>query len=657
MCGISGIVSFNQANENLLPWTIAMNQTISHRGPDDEGFVGFHDKAISVFGSDDTPTDAWNNQYPYLPNRHINQYSSRFSVVLGHRRLSIINLSPAGHQPMCDKEQRYWIVFNGEIYNYKELRSELHSLGYSFASSSDTEVLLNSYLAWGTSCVNKFIGMWAFVIYDTKEMKLFASRDRIGVKPFYYINNQNYFAFASELKALKTLPFASKEINNKAVFDYLVLGKSELEEESIFKNIYELSPGNNLEIDIQSKSFKKTSYLNSSYNAKWESFNELKNQNFKKELKELLYNTIDLHLRADVTIGACLSGGLDSSIITGIISEKIKKFPVFTVTSLGDKEDESVWAKKMVDKYDLEWHTTNPTSSNLLSNFDQLMYLQDLPCLSANSYTHYELMRLVNQSGVKVTIDGQGADELFAGYSQYYAAYMLEALSHGSIGSVVTSFLKEGNDFAQKKLAFSIPMNIAAAHLFGNKITSRTFRSKYPEFNFINNDFWNSYSDRIEVLNTKIHLGLNKTLFNEFHGSGLKTMLRVTDRNSMNFGIETRVPFSDDYRLEELAFQIPSTYKVRNNNGKAILRATAEEWLPNEICYRKDKKGFSTPEKRWMIDMANESLEYFDQGLEQYFDLKSLKKDWRIILDNSTSTVRIWRILCFAAWMKVWANK
>ena len=222
MCGIAGIVSKTGIIEPF--WIRKMLETLKHRGPDDEGYIFATQGKICIAGGDGTPLEVWKYKVDYAPSIHINSVRNSWKLALGHRRLSILDLSPLGHQPMSYDNGRLWIIFNGEIYNYIEIRNELRKKKYEFLTNTDTEVILASYKEWGSDCVHKFNGMWAFVIYDREKNILFGARDRFGVKPFYYFLSKNYFAFASEIKALLTLPFIEKKINDKAVFDYLVFG-------------------------------------------------------------------------------------------------------------------------------------------------------------------------------------------------------------------------------------------------------------------------------------------------------------------------------------------------------------------------------------------------------------------------------------------------
>jgi asparagine synthase (glutamine-hydrolysing) len=250
-----------------------------------------------------------------------------------------------------------------------------------------------------------------------------------------------------------------------------------------------------------------------------------------------------------------------------------------------------------------------------------------------------------------VTIDGQGADELFAGYSQYYGVFLLEALSKGKLNKIIDSMIRPGNNFAHKK-EILLSLVIMLSRLTGKKMTSFAFKRKHAESSWINSDFWKTYSDRIPVLQNKIKSDLNSTLLKDFHGSTLKTMLRVGDRNSMNFSVESRVPFCDDYRIEQLAFNIPSDYKIRNNLSKYILRETYNNLLSNEISFRKDKKGFSIPERKWLLDLGEEVLPYFSDTLNAYLNISKIKSEWMGNLNNTSSTRWSWRLLSFAVWMK-----
>ncbi|MGZ3884852.1 MAG: asparagine synthase (glutamine-hydrolyzing), partial [Bacteroidia bacterium] len=356
MCGISGIWLKQTSSGDLKDTIYKLSQTLKHRGPDGEGFMLASSTETIAFASEDTP-EFKNRTLNYSPHQHLKNAGSEFNLAFGHRRLSIIDLSDTGHQPMADKEGGLWITFNGEIYNYIELRKELEAFGHRFISSSDTEVILAAYKQWGTACQAKFNGMWAFCIYDRKKQLLFCSRDRFGVKPFYYTDNADLFAFASEQKAfIKSglLPFS---VNDKAIHDHLVNERIEAEPESFFKGILELFPGHQLVADLKQKTISVLKW----YTLKFEydpATDALSDDTIIQRIREKLERAVELRLRSDVPVGSCLSGGIDSSVIAGLI-RKHSKHPLYLFTSMfaNDESDESRFAELVAKKVNGNYKT------------------------------------------------------------------------------------------------------------------------------------------------------------------------------------------------------------------------------------------------------------------------------------------------------------
>ncbi|NOX47571.1 MAG: asparagine synthase (glutamine-hydrolyzing), partial [Chlorobi bacterium] len=326
MCGIAGIIKLDGTNaESSLIQVMARN--LAHRGPDDEGYLFVNTqlrKSITAGGAA-TPPSVFDSKYPYSPKQHLSSIFSEkkpHDVVLAHRRLSIVDLSPAGHQPMCNKDMTIWIVHNGEIYNFLELRKELQGYGYQFVSDTDTEVIIRAYQRWGYNCLKKFNGMWAFCIWDERENKLFCSRDRFGIKPFYYYFKNNVFVFASEIKALLQLQFIPREPNHFAVYNYLVIHSSNLSKGTFFKGIEKLGNGEYLELDLSSRHLIVNRYWDIDLNSKAKG---LFNKEYALKFYNLLEDSIRLRLISDVAIGTCLSGGIDSSSLVCIINTLLNK--------------------------------------------------------------------------------------------------------------------------------------------------------------------------------------------------------------------------------------------------------------------------------------------------------------------------------------------
>jgi asparagine synthase (glutamine-hydrolysing) len=387
MCGIAGILSNKEITVEVLQ---DMSSIMQHRGPDDEGFAVVEDNQIIACKGANTVEEL--STYKPLAEKN------RFNVGFVHRRLSIIELKKEGHQPMLDSSKNYIIVFNGEIYNYKELRKELEHEGAVFSSESDTEVVLQAFIKWGEECVHKFIGMWAFTIYNNNTQQLFISRDRFGIKPFYYFKNEEIFAFASEIKALFKIPGIKPIADKKLVSEYVMFGTISKPFQNLFKDIEELHPGHNGHYDFTTNTFSINKYYHLEDEVKKRKIS--KNfDNAKMEYKKLFSDSVHLHLRSDVPVGSCLSGGLDSSALVGIIAPNVEtNFNTFTASYNNKQIDESDYAKEAIKDFNnVKAHFTYPNAKTFLKDISNIVYYHDQPVGSASMYAHWEVMKLAGQ--------------------------------------------------------------------------------------------------------------------------------------------------------------------------------------------------------------------------------------------------------------------
>lgn len=670
MCGIAGIINLSGNIQNIPVHIKTMTDTLRHRGPDDEGFLFFNSSEIIPAFGKDTPQSVIHSLYNYSPKvsvKNIQDESIRFA--LGHRRLSILDISSAGHQPMCDAEKKIWIVFNGEIYNYIELREELQKKNFSFSTHSDTEVLINSYLSWGEDCVNHFNGVWAFVIFDSRKNGLFASRDRVGVKPFYYYKDESVFAFASEQKALLKLPFVKSGINLQAASRFLAGGIEHVEqgEESMFKNIYELMPAHNFSFDLGTNSFSIRKYYLFKANTFFSGFNKKEFKKHKDTTEQLLVNAVKLRLRSDVPVGSCLSGGIDSSSIVGIMKNLIHqghrinlngKLNVFTLKFNEPEIDESKWAKYMIEPGLMEWNLVSPTEEELFNDFVSLNYAQDIPICSSGAYAQFRLMRQAKERGIKVTLDGQGGDELFGGYPSHSIVFWNELLHRGKLTQLFSEMTYNKNPFPNFK------------H-FLNDLAKRQFASLLPrgfQKSFYKIYFKQNYFLQDSIVNEYIHSGaiqsevevgksvtLNEALLKNFTNTLLKMYLKYEDRSSMWHSIEARTPFADDFHLVEYVFSIPGTYKIHNGVNKYLLRESMKDYLPQEIKQRKDKLGLVTPIEKWVKQMQHWSMDYFTGDANDFIDEKKIKNypDKFFNITSHADSIRVLRIISFAVWKRI----
>ena len=592
MCGISGIINKNNKSvEELL--ILHMTNIIAHRGPDSSG------------------------SYLYK------------NIAFGHRRLSILDLSSSGHQPMKYLDDLV-ITYNGEIYNFIEIREELIQKGYIFDSNSDTEVILKAYHCWGKTCVNYFNGMWSFSILDIKQKIVFCSRDRFGVKPFYYIENNDLFSFGSEISQL--LPFIPNRILNKKIaLDYLISGIEECSNETFFKDIYLLKGGHNLVFDLQTNSYEIERY----YNLK---LSDQKNTSVDDYIQELK-RSITLRLRSDVKVGTCLSGGIDSSTISSFASKLYQnsneKFMAIHAKSSEYKTDESEFAKIVSKISNINLNFVEPSYSDFKSNILSIIKIQQEPFGSLSIIMQYFVFKKAKELGCIVMLDGQGGDETLLGYERYYPAIVKSKKGIAKLKALLQS---------SKNSRLSLIDTIKYQYYFSN-YKLRLKRLKFKN-SFYKSEILNEYeSEELRIISESYN-DISILQKNEIESSQLPHLLKYEDRNSMANSIESRLPFLD-YKLVELSLNTNNSLKIKDGWTKFILRKAAETILPKEIVWRKNKLGFNAPEKTWTKEFENEMIKEIQQSeiLNNFIDFKKLyfKK-----LDLRTK----WRLYNFSAWEK-----
>jgi asparagine synthase (glutamine-hydrolysing) len=650
MCGITGI-----AYKKYLSSASCIKKmagAIAHRGPDGEGFIAVNSSAGSIteLSGEKTPVDL-----PPLAG-----FGANADIYLAHRRLSIIDLSKAGHQPMANKQKDIWITFNGEIYNYKSLRNEMSE--FEFKSNTDTEVLLYAYQKWGIDCIKRFNGMWAFVIYDAKKKILFGARDKFGVKPLYYTQNNDFFAFNSEVKGLLASPEMSHKINVNAASTYLCAGLESFDGETFFEDISELKPAHYFLYDIEKKTLHIEQYYNLQTNDIWEHFNENKALDYIEGVKERVVNAVDLRLNADVTVGSCLSGGMDSSAIVCSINKLLKEK---SYRSIGAKQgvvtacydnspiDESMWAEIAARHTGADWHKVFPKREDLLNDLSDLIFYQDVPFGSTSIYAQYRVMKAAKEAGITVMLDGQGGDELFTGYTPYYQQFYLDAYKNKDYDVLET----------EQKYITNTPLGHIDIKKSIQKGTMLSAIKKCLPKNVKNiiRDVIRKQPENRYVLTTGKHYkeysynGLNQMLYTLMAHTSLPRLLQYEDRNSMRFSIESRTPFADDIDLIEYVFAIPSVYKIHNGWSKYLLRESMAGLIPKQIKERTDKIGFATPEYEWLQTIKPLVFDSVHPDIASILNIRQLETDWDILFSNQPKTgiTNIWRYINFILWFKI----
>lgn len=568
MCGING---FTWDDRTLL---CRMNEALRHRGPDDSG----------------TYTDG--------------------RVSLGHQRLSIIDLTPAGHQPMSNEDGGVWIVYNGEIYNYKEIRPDLEAAGHRFRSETDTEVILHAYEEWGADCVERFNGMWAFAIYDIAKGLLFLSRDRFGVKPLYYHLGDRDLIFSSEIKGLLQHDL-ERAPNDRAIYEYLAYGIMEHCPETFFSGILRLMPGESMIYDLARRTAQKSQWydLEGRIEALKEEIGGLSEDEAAGRVRSLFEDSIRYRLISDVPVGSCLSGGIDSSCIVYTMrrlgtNERLK---AFSMVFPGQRMDESTYIDEVVRDTAVQSFTTTPTTGDLMNDLLDLIRTQEEPFRSTSIYGQYRVMRLAHENGMKVLLDGQGADELFAGYRIYFKYYIFEALSSLHLGEAMSCAAAVNYSLSDLLLfpAATIATRLGLGDIF-RWAWNRRLRHLLP--------FYKRQS--VNLLQER-GFSLNRALLTDLIRYSIPQLLRYEDKNAMRWSIESRVPFLD-FRLVEMACALPSAFKIHKGVTKQILRRAMSGIVSERILRRRDKIGFATPDEDWLSAPEFSSLMKEMLGSEKF---------------------------------------
>ena len=664
MCGISGFFTVNPQRAELLR---SMTSLVRHRGPDDEGYVVFSglDRPATVLGGSDTLADCSASPLPYAPKIRM-EGDEHILLGLGHRRLSIVDLAVTGHQPMCSSDGRYWIVYNGEVYNHIELRDELKDLGYSFHSRSDTEVILAAWDCWGESCLHRLNGMFAFALYERQTQSLCLVRDRFGIKPLYYwVSPAGFLAFASEIKQFSTLPGWAPRVNGQRAYDYLVWGISDHTKETLFHGVFQLGPGKMIRVDLRKFSgerhpFRPNEPLTARawYTPEPRSFEGTLDEAAAK-FHDLFFDAVRLRLRSDVPVGSCLSGGLDSSSIVCTINRLLRHSTTqaaqksFSSCSHEKEFDEREYIDEVVKTTGHEAHYVYPLLDNLFDTLDEIIWHQDEPFGSTGIYAQWSVFALANGHGIKVMLDGQGADEMLAGYHTYFPLRQASLLRQVRLLSFVrdvaatrrlhgNTLLKTTRDIASLMLPANQRRFLSKLFRIGDTIP------RWLDLHRMGAQGENPLSLGGEKPGTVQELSLS-----QLTSTSIPKLLHWEDRDSMAHSIEARVPFLD-YRLVELAISLPEEFKLHEGVTKRVLREAMQGVLPEKIRLRRDKLGFATPGEIWIREHAPQKFrQEFRQAIENSHGL--LSDSASAVLDDMIDNRRqfdflAWRIICFGKW-------
>jgi asparagine synthase (glutamine-hydrolysing) len=657
MCGITGVVALNGRPVDLRVLQ-RMNDLQAHRGPDGEGFV------VSW---------AESNGFCSAFLRHTDQGRSAppARVGLGHRRLAILDLSDRGLQPMSAGASGAWIVFNGEIYNHLELRAELESRGRFFNTRTDTEVLLQSYLEWGEQCLEHLEGMFAFAIWDGGRGRLFCARDRLGIKPFYYAMPRDHFVFASEIKALLPFPGLDPAPDDDAVLGFLVHGNCDYRERTILRQVSALPAGHALTLDIATGQLRRWPYWEPAPRQDWTGLGDGARIDL---LRDLLLRTTRSHLLSDVRAGSCLSGGLDSSAVVGLIGKIWREQPeaasavgdqFHTFTSCYDypELDERKYALEVANAIGATPCLVFPSASDFWDVFGRMAWHQDMPFSGMSFYAQWRVMRAAKEAGVKVLLDGQGGDEVFGGYAKFRYAYLASLLRAGRIGTMAREAwasvlqrdlylldIRRGYRYLPPRLRSILGVDSLLQGVLRADWDRAVGDESTPATRWWRHAVGNSRTGSPLTVMQSVQI-------EDILVDTLPLILRMEDRSSMAFSIEARVPLLD-HKVVEFGLSLPDHQKIQGGFSKFAVREATRGLMPEGVRLRRTKLGFAGADQRWLNgELRPRVTELIEDRLrcDRFIDPAPLRRWYQspgARGANAEAFGSLFRVLALEMWMR-----
>ena len=621
MCWIAGLVG-----KKRVPPKEAMDRMLNcirHRGPDGEG--------------------QW----------------AEGTLILGHRRLAILDLTEDGNQPMLYAD-RYVLVFNGEIYNYKELRSQLEEKGYVFHTRTDSEVIPAAYDYWGPACQQKMNGMWAFALYDRKKRKIFCSRDRFGIKPFYYCESGEGLAFGSEIKQLLAVEQNRPKANRKILEIFLAVGYRDFSQETMFEGVLQLQGGHYFTYDLSTHCMQLERWFDLAATSEKPMDFQCATERFRK----LFYGSINRHLRSDVEVGSCLSGGLDSSAIVCAVNAKLREqagtVRQRTVSSCFDdlRYDERQYIEAVVNCCPgVQAEKVFPQMEQLMPSLHSMVWHMDEPFASTSIFAQWNVFQAAHELGLKVMLDGQGADEQLAGYTDFYKTLFAWLFRHGHwgiLGKEVSAYfrLRAKSERKSQYRFLAVTLVESILPLWVQESLFRIYHANSPEHKWLH--LSSHTMDELCAVKRRFAKRDPNAFIRANMEIGMSELLHYEDRNAMAFSVEARVPFLDAELVQGL-LEMPFQYKIHEGKTKWVMREALQDLLPDKIQKRYDKMGFVTSEFSWFAehhDELEEQVRRAAQRLAPVIDAEKLMDWYHTSEAKQMGDLRIWRVLCAAEWAR-----
>lgn len=637
MCGIAGYIAPRSGFGRATDLCVALDK-IAHRGPDDAG--------LSLISRDGTAVDyAVSGTEPSIVSLNRLEQSSvrEHDIGLGHRRFSIIDTSTAGHQPFWAEDRRICVSFNGEIYNYVETRDVLRSEGYKFNTTSDTEVLVQAYRAWGVDCFERLNGFWAAALYDARKNKLLLARDRIGKAPLYVCRARGGLYWSSEIKGLLAmLPEEVERIDEQSFFDFANWQRKDIDDRTSYRNIKTFPRASYAWID-NCGGFTPKRYW--ALPRKRLNENQIGVNEASEEFRSIISDAVRIRLRADVPVASQLSGGMDSTTLLALACGVKKSIDTYTVKFAEPGSDEEPYARLVAQMYEdsVNYHVIEPPSADLIDDIESYTSHMEAPYHSPNQFTNQRIWQTMSRKGLRVVLYGAGGDETFAGYgSEYFAPYLRLLLRRGKVGAFAKEFFLSSESSSDTHM-------LGYARTFAKLVPGVPTPLNNGRIRFVKSSRNPLRLDQLSYRTSKPPSEFNERLVANMQDWRMNYWLRTDNQNSMGVPIELRSPFLD-HRLVEFAFQLPETYLIRDGWMKWIIRHSMKDMLPKEVVWRRQKMGFPFPLSSWLKNYKDTFRHYMDDVDCPYIDMRLFQDNYEYLAGRHPDYT--WGLLSLMLWWR-----
>lgn len=667
MSALAGIVAFKPIENPIARHLASILGHLEHRGKTDEGYVFFSEDGHSRHSGNDTNTNSRTlHQLSSLDNAPPNA-----KMALGHRLGGLVDSEfSVSHQPYLAPEGKFWAVLDGEITNLKQLTSILRDEGVNIVHTEPVAVLLAGYAHWKERLLPKLDGSFTFVILDLEEGKLFGARDRFGVTPLYFHQDEDYFVFGSELKSLIGLPFVSKKVSKSAVYDYLVLGNSERHQQSMFRGLNELMPGSAFSTLLPRGNMKIWSYFQLNTDSKIESYSRNKVSTLAHRLRKCLLTNISHHITIGHPTAYHLEGSLESSVFPYLLKEYLRDVPaenrpkvseLFSGIVSGLEQADSPdmvlkLAKTITEDLDVDLLQSVCSYRDFAENLVKVCYQQDLPFGSMDVFAQYRMLQSARAKDIQIVIDSSGSKQLFSSEPGHFMQYLQDLLHLGEYKLFLSNFFSSQNSVPNK---WKVLRNISGSLIFNSTaddLKETLLKNNQEEFSYLKGDFLDRYTKNLEENLKSAPVSLNQLLTSEFSGSRVKEMLRTSDRNSAYSGVVVRQPYASDREMAELMFKASSVYKIRSGLSANILRKSMRSILPDTILKAKPYSHLQYKNNQWLAEAKEDLKQFITPELDDFIDSKKVKRDWDKLFLTAENPEGgfLWRMINFAIWRQMY---